>query len=63
MPAGESGAKRWTEKWLVNGCGKHYPVDVEFSEDGPNAANWTIQNKSASTRRVRPPSGIRNPFQ
>jgi hypothetical protein len=45
MPKGEIGARHWKEKWLVSGCGKHYPIDIEFSEDGPDAANYTIQNE------------------
>jgi len=42
MPAGQVGSRRWRELWLVGGCGKRYPVTLDFSEDGPNAANWTI---------------------
>jgi hypothetical protein len=43
-PSGKSGARRWREKWLVKGCGKQYPVDIDFSEDGANAANYWIEN-------------------
>lgn len=43
MPAGQVGARRWQELWLVGGCGKHFPVTMDFHEDGPNAANWTIR--------------------
>ena len=42
MPSGAVGERRWTELWVVSGCGKEYPVRIEFYEDGPNAANWTI---------------------
>ena len=42
MPSGAVGERRWKELWVVSGCGKEYPVKIEFYEDGPNAANWTI---------------------
>jgi hypothetical protein len=42
MPSGAVGQQRWQELWVVSGCGKEYPVKIEFYEDGPNAANWTI---------------------
>jgi hypothetical protein len=42
MPSGAVGQRRWKERWVVSGCGKEYPVKIEFYEDGPNAANWTI---------------------
>ncbi len=42
MPSGAPGQRRWKEIWMVSGCGKEYPVKIEFYEDGPNAANWTI---------------------
>ena len=43
MPLGELGKRHWKERWIVDGCGKKYPVDIEFSEDGLNAANWWIR--------------------
>jgi hypothetical protein len=43
MPSGTVGQRHWTELWIVTGCGNRYPVKIEFSEDGPDAANWTIQ--------------------
>ena len=45
MPTGEIGARHWKEKWLVKDCGKNYPVDIEFSEDGLGSANYTIRNR------------------
>lgn len=42
MPSGAVGERRWTELWVVTGCGMEYPVKIEFYEDGPNAANWTV---------------------
>ncbi len=45
MPTGKVGARHWRELWLVGGCGKRYPVALDFNEDGPNAANWSIQGK------------------
>ena len=45
MPTGEIGARHWKEKWLVKGCGKNHPVDIEFSEDGLRSANFTIRNR------------------
>ena len=43
LPAGAVGARRWQELWVVAGCEKHYPITVDFSEDGPNSANWSIR--------------------
>jgi hypothetical protein len=43
MPSGAVGQRHWTELWIVSGCGNKYPVKIEFYEDGPDAANWTIQ--------------------
>jgi hypothetical protein len=42
LPSGPVGARSWKELWIVSGCGKKYPVKIDFQEDGPNAANWTI---------------------
>jgi hypothetical protein len=42
MPSGAVGQRRWKELWVVSGCGNKYPVNIEFYEDGPDAANWTI---------------------
>ncbi len=41
--SGATGARQWQEKWLVKGCGKHYPVDIDFKEDGAGGAYWTIK--------------------
>lgn len=43
LPSGKVGARRWQELWVVGGCGKRYPVTLDFNEDGPNAANWSIR--------------------
>jgi hypothetical protein len=42
--SGTPGARQWQEKWLVKGCGKQYPVDIDFKEDGAGGAYWTIKN-------------------
>jgi hypothetical protein len=42
MPSGPVGLRHWKELWVVSGCGSKYPVNIDFSEDGPNAANWTV---------------------
>jgi len=42
MPSGKVGSRRWKERWMVTGCGQQYPIDIDFIEDGPDAANWTI---------------------
>jgi hypothetical protein len=42
MPSGSVGARMWKELWIVSGCGKKYPVKIDFQEDGANAANWSI---------------------
>ena len=41
--SGTTGARQWQEKWLVKGCGKQYPVDIDFKEDGAGGAYWTIK--------------------
>lgn len=43
MPTGPAGAHQWKERWIVAGCGSHYPVDIEFKEDGKGNADWTIR--------------------
>jgi hypothetical protein len=43
MPAGPSGSRQWKERWIVSGCGSHYPVDIEFKEDGTGGAYWSIR--------------------
>jgi len=42
MPSGAEGQRRWKELWVVSGCSNKYPVNIEFYEDGPTAANWII---------------------
>lgn len=42
-PVGPLGAREWKERWVVAGCGSHYPVDIEFKEDGHGGADWTIR--------------------
>jgi hypothetical protein len=41
--SGATGSRQWQEKWLVRGCGKQYPVDIDFKEDGAGGAYWTIK--------------------
>lgn len=43
MPEGEPGARGWREQWVVTCSGKHYPVNIRFSEAGMGAANWVIE--------------------
>ncbi len=40
--SGATGSRQWQEKWLVKGCGKQYPVDIDFKEDGAGGAYWSI---------------------
>jgi hypothetical protein len=42
--SGAPRARQWQEKWLVQGCGKQYPVIIDFKEDGAGGAYWTIKN-------------------
>ena len=42
--SGAPRARQWQEKWIVKGCGKQYPVDIDFKEDGAGGAYWTIKN-------------------
>ena len=41
--SGATGTRQWREKWLVTGCGKQYPIDIDFKEDGSGGADWTIK--------------------
>jgi hypothetical protein len=41
--SGATGVRQWQEKWLVKGCGKQYPIDIDFKEDGAGGADWTIK--------------------
>jgi hypothetical protein len=41
--SGATGTREWQEKWLVKGCGKQTPVDIDFKEDGHGGAYWTIK--------------------
>jgi hypothetical protein len=41
--SGATGARQWQEKWMVKGCGKQYPVDIDFKEDGAGGAYWTMK--------------------
>ncbi len=41
--SGPTGKRQWQEKWIVKGCGKQYPVDIDFKEDGAGGADWTIK--------------------
>jgi hypothetical protein len=41
--SGPPRARQWQEKWLVKGCGKQYPIDIDFKEDGAGGADWTIK--------------------
>lgn len=43
MPEGPRGKQVWAEKWVVSGCDREFPIDVEFREDGPNAASWVVR--------------------
>jgi hypothetical protein len=42
--SGAPRTRQWQEKWIVKGCGKQYPVDISFKEDGAGGADWTIKN-------------------
>jgi hypothetical protein len=42
--SGPTGSRQWQEKWLVKGCGKEYPINIDFKEDGAGGADWTIKN-------------------
>ena len=41
--SGAPRTRQWEEKWLVKGCGKQYPVDIDFKEDGAGGADWAIK--------------------
>lgn len=43
MPEGRVGQRAWAERWVVTGCGREFPIDVEFVEDGAQAANWLVR--------------------
>ena len=41
--AGANLSRQWQEKWLAKGCGKEYPINLDFKEDGVGGAYWTIR--------------------
>jgi hypothetical protein len=41
--SGATGVRQWQEKWVVKGCGKEFPVDLVFKEDGKGGADWGIK--------------------
>ncbi|OYD23896.1 hypothetical protein [Oceanimonas baumannii] len=43
MPEGSVGSRHWRELWVVKGCGKEFPVEMNFREAGSGAANWNIK--------------------
>ena len=43
MPEGSVGSRHWRELWVVKGCGKEFPVEMNFREAGSGAANWSIK--------------------
>ena len=43
MPQGHVGSRFWKELWVVKGCNSHYSIHITFSEDGPYAANYTVE--------------------
>ena len=46
LPTGEVGQREWQERWMINGCGRQYAVDIRFHESGPSkGTDWTILNK------------------
>ena len=42
LPSGPPTSRHWSELWIVSGCGKKYPVAIEFSSDGKDA-DWVIR--------------------
>ena len=44
-PTGKIGSRHWKEQWVIGGCGKTYPITIDFMEDGQNAAIWTIRGR------------------
>jgi hypothetical protein len=41
-PSGAAGSRTWTEQWVVQGCGKEYPITLSFREEGAKGASWRI---------------------
>jgi hypothetical protein len=41
-PSGSVGSRTWSEQWVVQGCGKDYPVTLDFREEGAKGASWHI---------------------
>jgi len=44
LTRGEPGSRYWQERWTVMGCGKEYPVTIDFRETGMESAMWSIVN-------------------
>jgi hypothetical protein len=38
MPKGAKGSRVWRERWIFTCQSGDYPVDIRFTEVGPNAA-------------------------
>ena len=43
LPSGTPGSRIWQEVWVAVCSNGKFPIRVDFSEDGKNAANWTIR--------------------
>lgn len=43
LPEGEPGSRSWKERWIVRGCDKDSPIDIEFRESGLGAADYFIR--------------------
>ncbi|OWT60557.1 hypothetical protein [Candidimonas nitroreducens] len=43
-PNGTAGSRTWSEQWVVQGCGKEYPITLNFREEGAKGASWRIVN-------------------
>ena len=44
MPEGEPGKKCWKERWIIAGCGREYPMDLVFRQDGRGSAEYEVQS-------------------
>jgi hypothetical protein len=43
QPEGAPNGMRWEERWFIGGCGKEFPIDLIFQEDGRGGAFFDVR--------------------
>lgn len=50
-PSGEPGSMRWSEIWIVTGCGTRRSYGVSFAEDGEGGAFFSLNPRPVTSDR------------